>query len=562
MAQALNMMMPWSCIWITGRASAKTTQVMAERVQQAVVECQGAPFLWLSDTYSDLHKNIIPSLLEGLRFLGWYEGVHFVIDKEPTQSWRNKMYNVNTSFKGTMTFFTGFTFTFVSLDRPAIGAGRSYVGIFGDEIKYWPEDKFTNALKSVRGYRAFFGENPWYRSRTFFSDMYNPNHIGEYGWFLSLAKLMDKDRVMLLLKVAFVYNSTKRTYAGYLQQLHKAEEDERLGVKVNKDIINKKIVSAQNSMTRWHKRWLKARSRVTVFLITSSFVNIDILGTEFFEDEFKESLEGFDCNILSIIPKLSASEKFYTTLAANNFYNDGYLTEVIDKFQYGWQEDCSVLRYINTNIPLDGGMDAGNMLSMVFGQMQYQSKQYRILKEIFSLPPDNERQLANEFIRYFKPYRRKVLNLYYDRAMNSYKRVKADMATKIKNCIEYDENGLRTGWHVRLMSLGQGDIYSDVEYRFMSAMLGGQLKDKLFSLLIDQYNCSNLKAEMENCPTNVTKDKMGHDLIRKGKQGDKLPVNRLAKESTNLTDALKYIIMRRQWMNVWGSYSKRVIDPR
>ena len=46
-----------------------------------------------------------------------------------------------------MVFYTGFNFTFISLDRPAIGAGRSYVGVFGDEVKYFPEEKFTNLLE-------------------------------------------------------------------------------------------------------------------------------------------------------------------------------------------------------------------------------------------------------------------------------------------------------------------------------------------------------------------------------------------------------------------------------
>jgi len=562
MAQLWCLTMPWSAIWITGRASAKTTQFLAERVQLAVKECPGAPFAWVSDTYSNLHKNIIPSLLEGMQFLGWTEGVHFVINKEPVKSWKNQMYNVCTSYKEVMTFHNGFSFTFISLDRPSIGAGRSFVGIFGDEIKYWPEEKFTNILKTVRGYRAKYGENPWYRSRTFCSDMYNPNHIGEYGWFLKLAKQMDKERIMLLTKVSFIYNDTKKTYAGNLQLLHEAERLDSEG-EPHADIskLKDKLHRSEVIMNRWYKRWIVARNRVTMFIISSTFVNVDVLGEEFFADEFNESLEGFECNILSIIPKLSASLKFYATLSISNFYSDGYLNEVIARFPYGWQEDCTVLRYLDKDIPLEAGMDAGNMLSMVFGQQSGHS--YRVMKELYSLPPENERQLANEFIRYFAPMRRKMLRLYYDRSMNNYQRVKADMATKIKECIEVDETGRRTGWRVTLMSLGQGDIYSDVEYRFMSVLLDGQLKNRLFNVLFDQFNCPSLKAEMENTPTLIVKDRFGHDVIKKGKKGDKLPVERLARESTNLTDAFKYLIMRRQWVSVWSTSGRPAsIDPK
>jgi hypothetical protein len=44
-------------------------------------------------------------------------------------------------------------------------------------------------------------------------------------------------------------------------------------------------------------------------------------------------------------------------------------------------------------------------------------------------------------------------------------------------------------------------------------------------------------------------DKSG--IVVKLKTGDKLPANRLPKESTNLTDALKYFIMRKEFVRVW-----------
>ena len=205
--------MPQNFIGVLGRASAKTTQFQVARIQQAVVECPGAPFVWVSDTYSNLHKNVIPCVLEGLRFAGWEDGTHFIIDRQPPEEWRRQMYNVIDSFRQVMTFWNGFTFTFVSLDRPSIGAGRSYVGLFGDEVKYWPEAKFTNIRKAVRGYRARYGDSPWYRSLSLTTDMPNPNHPGEYRWMMKLAKLMDRGRIKLLLQVGQVLNDARRRYA-------------------------------------------------------------------------------------------------------------------------------------------------------------------------------------------------------------------------------------------------------------------------------------------------------------------------------------------------------------
>jgi hypothetical protein len=216
-AMVAALTMPQNFIGVLGRGSAKTTQFQAMRIQQAVMECPGAPFVWVTDTYTNLHQNVIPSVLEGLRFLGWEENIHFVIDKIPPIEWQRQMYNVCDKYKQVMTFYNGFTFTFVSLDRPSIGAGRSYVGLFGDEVKYWPEAKFTNIRKAVRGYRARYGDNPWYRSLSLTTDMPNPNHAGEYTWVMKLVKLMDKEKIKLLLQTGQALNECRREYARALQ---------------------------------------------------------------------------------------------------------------------------------------------------------------------------------------------------------------------------------------------------------------------------------------------------------------------------------------------------------
>lgn len=103
-AQLLAIMMPWSLYWVAGRASAKTVQVLAERVQEAAQDCPGAPFAWVADTYSDLHKNVIPSLIDGLQLLGWELGTHYVINEAPPEEWRLRMYNVCTDWRNTMVF--------------------------------------------------------------------------------------------------------------------------------------------------------------------------------------------------------------------------------------------------------------------------------------------------------------------------------------------------------------------------------------------------------------------------------------------------------------------------
>ena len=544
-AMVAALCMPQNFIGILGRASAKTTQFQAMRIQQAVQECPGAPFVWVTDTYSNLHKNVIPSVLEGLRFLGWETDREFIIDRQPPIEWQRQMYNVIDKYKQVMTFWNGFTFTFVSLDRPSIGAGRSYVGLFGDEVKYWPEEKFTNIRKAVRGYRARYGDSPWYRSLSLTSDMPNPNHTGEYTWMMKLVKLMNKEKIKMLLQTGQALNEARRRYAEALQT-----DDERAQQ------------LADRNMQRWQERWNELRRGTTLFMVASTLINADVLGEEFFREELQAGLEGIDTNLLSIPQKLTADQKFYVTMTARDFYQDGTDNAVLERHDYGWEQDCTALRHLDPRMPLDGGMDDGNMKSMAFGQQR--GREYRVMKEIYTLPPENERQLADKFLAYFAPHKTKLLRLYYDRAMNNYRKVGTSMMQRIKAAIEKYDDGRPTGWRVQLMSLGQGDIYSHTEYAFFSALFARQLKTQLFILLIDAQNCPNLKAEMENTPIQVVEDKRtGRKDIRKEKKGDKLATARLPQESTNLTDALKYLIMRRQWVNIWQSFGKKaMIDPK
>ena len=552
MAQLIAIVQPWSLYWIAGRASAKTVQVLAERVQEVAQDCPGAPFAWVADTYSDLHKNVIPSLIDGLSLLGWHPGTHYVINQEPPREWRQRMYNVCTDWKNTMTFYTGFNFTFISLDRAAIGAGRSYVGVFGDEVKYFPEEKFTNLLKAVRGFRVKYGDSVWYRSRTLTTDMPNPNHLGEYDWILKLARQNDKPRILLAMRAGFVYNDTKREYIARLQQADELRARCRTDASLRPALAEaeRQTALARRTMLRWEQRWLKTRRGLSFFFISSSYVNADILGEDWFHDEFAEGLEGAACNILSVIPRLEAAQMFYCNLSMKNFYADGYLNDVIDRHPFGWEQDSSALRYLDPGRPLEAGMDAGNMLSMVFAQQA--GHVLRVLKELYTLPPQNVRDLADKFLQYFRPHRRKLLKLYYDRSMNNYRRTGADMATQIKKAIETDAEGRRTGWTVQLMSLGQGNISSNLEYRFFQELLPGHLEARLYRLLIDQHNCPCLKSEMEVTRTKAKADeRAGTTQIVKEKTGDKLPIARLPRESTNLTDALKYLVLRPEVVKMW-----------
>ncbi len=548
-AQFAALVLPRFLYMVLGRGSAKTTEIVVERLTEMVYDIPGAPVVWVSDTYSNLQKNVLPSVLEGLERKGFKEGIHFVLGKQPPEFleaekedlpenirehfW--KPYNRLVSYKHTMIFFTGLNITFGSLDRPASLAGRSYVHVIGDEVKYFPEHKIANLLKAVRGYAAKYGKSVFYRGHTFTTDMPNTKNIGEHDWILKQVNKMKKTAILRILKVAFVLNECIQERI-YFQQKNDHEE------------VAKKLRTEE----RWRERWKKVRmdkDGQTLFFIASSLVNIDILTPEWFTDAIQSDLGDVDTAVLSLKSSLESGERFYANIAEKHFYQDGKDLRWSEHFGIDENEDCRILKYLNRKKVIEVGLDFGNMMSMTIGQPK-PNNIYKILKFMYTLSPDWIPKLAANFREYFDKHEEKVIHAYYDRAANNYKDAKVDLAQSFKHAIEFlDDGKTRSGWKVVLMSRNQGNIGQAEEYVFMQDLLSGT-NHKLPKVEIDFFECKPLKASLEGARTKIVPNKKGASVTTKDKTSEKLPIHRLPMESTNPSDSFKYLIMRREWRSL------------
>ncbi|WP_303181727.1 hypothetical protein [uncultured Butyricimonas sp.] len=541
LAQIVALVKTRNLFLIAGRGSGKTNDFFTERLIDMIYELPGAPVALVSDTYNNLTKNILPILLDGLERKGFKEGVHYVVEREPPevtpemlkacpehlreQFW--KPYNRILSWKHRMIFFTGLNITFISLDRPSAAAGNSFVHVFGDESKYFPEAKIAKLTKALRGYYVKYGKSVYYRGQTFITDMPNPNNAYEYDWILKQVKRMDKKQVMDILRVAFVMNEVTEELI-----IAKESGDE-------KEIRNK-----QRLYERWKERYNTIRQKSTFFYVASSYINAAILRPEYFEDEFEGDLEDVLTAILSTKPRLSQGNKFYPAVKSENYYSDGSMEKYSAEFGVRDREDCRILKYLRRDEPIEAGMDFGNMISMTIGQEQ--GNDYRVLKCLHTLPPEWIRELADNFLAYFKLHEKKELHLFYDRAGNQYEKVKQDLAGKLKQSIEKDRNGKPTGWSVILESRNQATIFTWDEYDFMMELFSGN-NPKLPRVLIDMYHAKPLKCSLEIAPVKIVEYK-GKKRVSKDKRSEGLPVSRLLYESTNFSDSFKYLVMRKKWL--------------
>ncbi|MEO9474144.1 MAG: hypothetical protein ABJG41_01375 [Cyclobacteriaceae bacterium] len=552
LSQLCMMILPKNLFMVAGRGSSKTTDILVERLIEMAFDMPGAPVVWVSDTYANLQKNVLRTVMEGLSMKGCHEDVHYVVGKAPPEFneaekadipknirehfW--KPHNQIASYKNTFIFFTGLNLTFASLDRPASLAGNNYVHVFGDEAKYFREDRVSNLLKSLRGYKLKYGNSVFYRGRTFTTDMPDINKIGQYDWILKQGKRMKASAITLVLKLAMIVNESANEYLAACEELEANSQQPKA-----KNQSRETAIKKHRTWQRWVERWTLSRLHKdahTFFYIASSYVNADILTPEYFKEAYEEDFADNKSSILSMAPKLEAGDMFYANLQERHFFRDGIDEKKAILFGIRDNEDCRILKYLDTNKPLNGGADFGNMISLVISQEFKNGREERALKFIYTLSPEWIRHIADKFTQYFKPHKNKTLHLYYDRAANNYADTGEDLASNIKQCIEVDEKGQKTGWKVQLMSVGEGNIGQNEEYHFMQELLG-ETNPKLPKIKIDFYNCKPLRCSLEDAKTR----KNTKDQIIKDKSSEKLPIHRLPLESTNPSDAWKYLMMRK-----------------
>lgn len=533
--QVIFLIAPKDLRLIAGRAMAKTSDIIAERAQNICWDMPRSYQVLVSDTYMNAMKNVVPTLLEGWNRKGWREGIHYVTDKRPPAHFKLP-YKPVEAYKHSISIFNGCFFNLGSLDQPGGLAGGSYQHMYGDEARLLKHAKLKKLTPAIRGEYAMFGGSVYYRGTTFTTDM--PNVMdGDDDWIMQDEKNMDLNQVKLALEVGLVLNEIKREILSH-KQVGNYEAIEKL----------------QANLIRWTERWVRVRKNSMFFYVVSSLVNVDILTEGYFEDSLKAlGIEEFKSAILSLKINLKKGEKFYGNLGEHHFYDDGIVSSYYDNFLLtdDIEESCLALRYLDKTKKLEAGVDFGDMCSMITGQER--GEYLYIMKEFHTLAPENEIQLGKQFCDFYRQHPVKVLDLYYDRSGNQNSKTKRDWAHAIKNAIEYN-NGTRTGWVVNLMSLNQATILQEEEFNFAKALFG-ETKKGLPKIKIDRFLCKHLKSSLELTKIKIKSQLTGSKTIQKDKSSESLSIHLRPMYSTNYSDAFKYFVYRRNFVNKVNTHS-------
>lgn len=527
------------CDWIDttnfvsvgGRGVAKSTVILARRSERCVRLMPGAPLAIVANTYSNLIDNIMPAVQNGWKLDGLIEGVHYIKGKRPPEQWRRRCSVIVDDYRHVYSFWNGSVLFLGSLDNPSLLAGKSVVHLLFDETKYASDSKAARVMPILRGDAITYGRCHLYGGVTITTDMPDVTE-GEYDWFFRYASEMNPERIIKIVQAASELNRLQLK----LLKLNRAGKP---------DI--RKIARIEKRIDYYEEGLLKLRKGQTFFMNVSSFVNIDILTVDYARRLYNGALElhEFLKSVLGMRPGVRRDARFYVLFSDKHKYYDGTASGVA-------AFSSAELRHLDKTRPIDGGMDFGNMLSLVIGQTDGQY--YRIHKNFYELPPGWFRELADQFLAFFAGHECKELNLYYDRAGNNFEKQGEDYASKIKDAIEKDASGRRTGWTVNLKSRKQSTIRQNAEFDFMHEFMRGENK-KLPALLVDALNCPEMISSIEGARAEV-KYRGSVKLVAKVKKTEKLEAKKLPRLSTNFSDAFKYLLMRREWIkaiNVSGS---------
>ncbi len=536
-------------LWlVAGRATSKTSDIIAERFIDICYDMPGAYFAFVSDTYVNALKNVVPALIEGLNRKGWIEGIHYVVDEPPPAHFA-KPYKAPQEYKHTISVFNGCFVNLVSMDQPSGAAGNSYQHLFGDETKYLDFNKIKKLTPALRGYKKF-AKSVYYRGSTFTTDMPNITD-GEFDWILDREKDMDQEQCQLALQSGLVLNEikielmneTKAFEALYAEKVsEKTSAKVKPGDKSKQAEHRKKIVNLQKQMQRWEARWRKVRKNSSFFKIVSSYVNVDFLTQEYFEDSLVAlGPEEFKTAIGSFPAKLKKGERFYINFGPQHISHDMVNTDYYKKFGIGEdvQASSNALRYLVPTKPIDIGVDFGGTCWLISGQES--GNMVNLFKNFWTLPPEHLKELAKQFAEYYKDHPCKVVNMWYDRSANQYKEIKKDFASELIGYLEAE------GWSVISHNDGQGTIYQEEEFTLMKNIFAGDNPD-LPQVRICAFGCREYISSLNISKTIVKISKEGNKTIHKDKTSEKMPRAKLAMFSTNFSDAGKYFFFRPDWV--------------
>jgi len=521
-----------------GRGSGKTTHILAPRLDRIQWDMKGCVIIMAAPTYKTILDNILPGLMEYF-YENYERGVYFEIGKEPPKHF-GRCHTGIDNWKQTISFCTGTVVQFVSADRPESALGKNGAHLICDEMLRIREDKFTERVfPALRSDRSKFGLSHYYGGITGTSS--TPNFETDEDWWTKYQSDMSDELVECIAELAL-------------------EVDIRMAdlVVAENNLDIKKQEKLNKFIERWNERLSELRLNQTYYLRASSFSNVKILGIDYIENMIKniKDVDRLNTSIFAV-RKHKVKDRFFGKFGKEHTFDDGYTYGNIDNIsiEEKFNHTCKNLKYWDKNLPLIIGLDPGPFSSLEVAQHNKKKKEFRVIKDMWVIHPDQHEEMAEKFDNFFKPQRmtgNKSIIFHYDRAANQRDPHYRKFYKPSGDLNDTDAQMLKIaltkrGWNVTLMSLGQPTIYYSQHYRLLNLVFGKNEGNRS-DILIDENECEATISSINHSPIKRTEGKIELD-----KSSEKLlEYKDQAYYSTQISSALMYLI--------WGEFSYLLPD--
>jgi hypothetical protein len=496
-------------VLIAGRGTGKSEGVLAPKsAKNYFGTMPRSAGVLVGATYNQILTRTLPALAAGWEKLGYVRDVHYIVGRKPTDKWIKTWkwpgpYRQPFNFQYFVSWWNGAGAHLVSQDRQGSSNGITIDWIIGDEAKLLNAERFrTELVPANRGIMLEFQNNPYHHGITLTTDM----PVGTAGrWLFEYADKMDREKINQIWAIQVVHfklshllkNEKRSTYANELKKQLAVLDDE--------------LNDLRKGLLYYHE--------------ASTLENIHALGVDWIKQQLRNSTPfQFDTQILNLRP-LKLEDGFYPDLDEeyHGYFasNNSYLENLDYNFDKLSTIDCRRDSDIDHNLPLHIAIDYNRRIHPIVVGQDF-GDEIRTVNALHALYPGKLKQALELFIRYYQPFKKKMVYYWYDHTA-----VGDQHESRI--CDDVIDILTAARWVVIPMYIGTAPGH-EVKYRMWGNLLaenGTYPKKKRFN----RENCDKLILSMYQAQAEQRKDGFGKD--KKSEQDENFP----AEESTHYSDA-------------------------
>jgi hypothetical protein len=488
---------------IIGRGGGKSNGIGSARVHRNVQVMPMSTGVALGSTYIQLLDRTLPALFEGMARLGYERDKDYWVRRFPDPKLNLRMpQNVPLTPEHSVFIRKDNTVTpmrLVSQDRPGTSNGLSIDWLYNDESKFLNKPKLDEEVRPAnRGNNDRFGHLAEHHGEVFTTDM--PTNK-EGRWLFEAEdecnKPHNQEAIRLILAIQLeLYRERKRLATHGASKARLAR------------------------MASYERQLNELRKGLTHFIEASSFVNVHVLGLDYFRKLRRTLPDALWQSSILNVRRPAVMNGFYADLDPDKHYYDAVDYGYVDSVDYGTRkfDDCRKDADIDYTQPLTLSGDYGstyNCLHVAQRQSRFAAKNgtgkecVRHLNS-FGLPsPYKIQDVVGKFCDYYKYSLSKDVVYVYDQTA---------VAKDGKSTLTYADEVMRVlkerGWKVKKVYIGEVPSH---QRRFLAWGLALREGDDRYA--IQRFNRENMRGTVQAMLDAQTKE--GRNGFEKDKADEK-----------------------------------------